>query len=664
MLRLAPFALLALALVACDRDAPTKPIASVGKVVSQAEVPSEPTNLRVEAITDSSARVRWDAVEGATDYDVNYKTAVGGRWTNEPHKGTRLYNTIYDLEPNTEYRWAVRAENKDGPSDWVFAENFTTLALTEEPEEIRPAMLELGGSVEGDRAALEAIHDALLKSTFEPDEAWRGWMTKIRIGKWQCVETNSRGRVVSLQLPCKMNQPKVKGVLPPEIGQLSHLKRLELTGYMGGSLPAEWGQLSQLEHVVLSRYLHHDKSKRLHFEERLPDEWRFLQKLRILRANTLPPQIPDWIGQLSSLEVLRWPTFESRPIPPQMGQLTNLRTLYLSFIEGPLPPELGNLSNLDTLWLTGITSGSIPPQLGQLTNLKYLALHGGASSVQPEGAPPFGGSIPAELGNLTELRWLDLYQGAWSGPLPASLGQLTKLEVMGLGGEDAQWEGELPPQWGNLINLRQIYLAGHLLEGSLPPEWANMESLQVLNLSDNFLEGSLPPEWAHFKSLEVLDLSDNLFEGWLPPQWREMESLKELNLENNELDGPLVSTWSNLSNLEVLDLSDNQLEGPIPPQWNQFKSLVVLSLDNNQLSGLLPNLTGLSTLKGISLAGNDFTPDVESQGCFSHRWYPWQLKVRTGTYRGQPTYRINVHGIYLCPGDPPPESSSDYLLGG
>ncbi len=43
--------------------------------------------------------------------------------------GTRLYNTIYDLEPSTEYRWAVRAENSDGPSDWVFAEeNFTTWA--------------------------------------------------------------------------------------------------------------------------------------------------------------------------------------------------------------------------------------------------------------------------------------------------------------------------------------------------------------------------------------------------------------------------------------------------------------------------------------------------------------------------------------------------------
>ena len=549
------FYFLTIAFVACDRDTPTKPIASApaGKMVATVDAPAEPTNLRVEAITDTSARVAWDAVEGATDYDVNYRT-LSGRWTNEPHKGTRLYNTIYDLEPNTEYRWAVRAENSDGPSDWVFAENFTTLGATE--SSVTSANLELGGSVEGDRAALEAIHDALLKSTYSSTDPWRGWMTKIRIGKWQCVKTNDQGRVVSLVLPCKDNQPRPEGLLPPEIGQLTHLKHLEIPLDLSSGLPPFIGQLTQLEHLNIGSTIS---------PLPLPDEWANLRKLRVFYAPT-PGEIPAWLGQLSELEVLNLPSWNFiRPIPPELGKLTKLRYLRTGSIEGPLPPELGQLTNLDTLKIYGITSGSIPPQLGQLTNLKYLTLHGWPKSVQPEGVPPFGGSIPAELGNLTELRWLSL-QGEWSGPLPASLGQLTKLEVMGLGGEDAQLEGELPPQWGNLINLRQIYLAGHLLEGSLPPEWANMESLQVLYLSDNFLEGSLPPEWANMESLQVLYLSDNLFEGWLPPQWREMESLKELYLENNELDGPLVSTWSNLSNLEVLDLSDNQLEGPIPPQ--------------------------------------------------------------------------------------------------
>jgi len=99
-----------------------------GKAQAALAAPPAPTNLRFEAVTDSSCTVRWDAAAGATDYDVNYKPAVGGQWTNEPHRGIRLYNTIYDLESGTEYRWAVRAENGDGPSAWVFGPNFTTLA--------------------------------------------------------------------------------------------------------------------------------------------------------------------------------------------------------------------------------------------------------------------------------------------------------------------------------------------------------------------------------------------------------------------------------------------------------------------------------------------------------------------------------------------------------
>ena len=98
-----------------------------GKAQAILAAPPAPTNLRFEAVTDSSCRVRWDAAEGATDYDVNYKPVGGGRWTNESHRGIRLYNTIHDLDPGTEYRWAVRAENGDGPSEWVFGPNFTTL---------------------------------------------------------------------------------------------------------------------------------------------------------------------------------------------------------------------------------------------------------------------------------------------------------------------------------------------------------------------------------------------------------------------------------------------------------------------------------------------------------------------------------------------------------
>ena len=124
MIRFAILSVLSVFLWACaDKPAPVAP---AGKSSASLAAPAAPTNLRFDAPTDSSCTVRWDASDGATDYDVNYKPAVGGRWTNEPHRGTGLYNTIHDLQPNTEYRWAVRAENSDGVSEWVFGPNFTT----------------------------------------------------------------------------------------------------------------------------------------------------------------------------------------------------------------------------------------------------------------------------------------------------------------------------------------------------------------------------------------------------------------------------------------------------------------------------------------------------------------------------------------------------------
>ncbi len=102
------------------------------------------------------------------------------------------------------------------------------------------------------------------------------------------------------------------------------------------------------------------------------------------------------------------------PIPPELGQLTNLVYLVLSFNElsGPIPSELGQLTNLQSLWLSfnGL-SGPIPSELGQLTNLQSLSLDDNALT----------GPIPPELGQLTNLQNLRLGNNQLTGCVPETL---------------------------------------------------------------------------------------------------------------------------------------------------------------------------------------------------------------------------------------------------
>jgi len=81
---------------------------------------------------------------------------------------------------------------------------------------------------------------------------------------------------------------------------------------------------------------------------------------------------------------------------------------------GPIPPEIGQLTNLVYIKLIKKFSGSIPPEIGQLTNLTYLNL---ASN-------DLSGPIPKEIGQLTNLTYLNLGYNDLSGPIPKEIGEL------------------------------------------------------------------------------------------------------------------------------------------------------------------------------------------------------------------------------------------------
>lgn len=165
--------------------------------------------------------------------------------------------------------------------------------------------------------------------------------------------------------------------LPVEIGQLTALTSLDLTGNKFTSLPDVIGQFPNLTSLTLTG-----------------------NSLISLSAN---------IGTLTNLTSLFLSNNQLTTLPPEIGLLKELTTLslgelrsrdpdyddptkesgeyrqhqYKNFIS-QLPSEIGKCLNLNNLNLLNNNLSDLPPQMLQLTNLKRLDLRGNHLPIPPE----------------------------------------------------------------------------------------------------------------------------------------------------------------------------------------------------------------------------------------------------------------------------------------
>ena len=349
----------------------------------------------------------------------------------------------------------------------------------------------------------------------------------------------------------------------------------------------------------------------------------------------------------------------SGTIPPQLGNLTRLDTLFLfsNQLSGSIPPDLGKLTNLTKLGLANNKlSGSIPPDLGSLTNLTELGLWGNKLS----------GSIPPELGRLIDLEWLHISDNLFSGCVPGILRDIEDSDLYELGlsfctdrdtlvalyqaTNGAKWQknfnwlsdkpigtwygvttdnsgrvveldlsenglsGTMPPELGNLTELEWLYLHSNQLSGVIPSELGRLTNLELLSLGDNRLRGVIPSELGNLTYLAVLHLRGNKLTGEIPSALSKLTNLLLLNLSDNELGGELPSELGNLTNLEWLALFENRLSGTIPPELGKLTNLRGLELWNNRLRGTIPSELGdFTSLTVLDLEGNRLNGEIPSE---------------------------------------------------
>ena len=213
-----------------------------------------------------------------------------------------------------------------------------------------------------DSLALVALYNTTNGSNWVDKSNWLNG----DVSNWFGV-TVSNGRVTELNF--RFNQ--LSGNIPPEIGQLTNLIKLDLgVNQLSGSIPTELAQLTNLTLLDLGN-------------------------------NNL-----------------------TGGLPPELEQLSKLTHFYLgnNQLTGAIPPELGNLNSLNYFFLhDNQFTGSIPPELGNL-NIIALGLNGNQ----------FTGSIPVELGLITFLNFLDLSSNLLTGSVPAAITQLMYLNEFNL----------------------------------------------------------------------------------------------------------------------------------------------------------------------------------------------------------------------------------------
>ncbi|KAF9587457.1 hypothetical protein IFM89_002638 [Coptis chinensis] len=226
------------------------------------------------------------------------------------------------------------------------------------------------------------------------------------------------------------------------------------------------------------------------------------------------------------------------------------------------------------------------------------------------------GPLPAFLGNLSRLRMLSVGTNALSGTIPKELGGLQNLRILAFGSN--YFSGSLPPQLGLLVNLEHLakldssnYIDSAGLGGEIPTELANLVNLQTMWASDNPFTGKLPDFIGNWTKLTSLRFQGNSFEGPIPSSYSSLTWLNDLRISDLSNVSSSLDFVKDMKNLTVLILRNNLLSGNIPDSFGEYEKLQRLDFSFNNLSGQIPSsLFNLNSLSYLFLGNNSLSGTI------------------------------------------------------
>ncbi|KAH1241974.1 Receptor-like protein 14 [Glycine max] len=420
-----------------------------------------------------------------------------------------------------------------------------------------------------------------------------------------------------------LSRNNIQGSIPSELGQMSLLYSLDLSGnQLSGKIPESiFGDGHPLQFLILSNNM---------FEGPILTIPNGLKTL-LLNDNGFIGRLPNSIFHASIISL----------------DVSN------NHLVGKIPGLIKNLSGLEELYLSNNHfEGSIPLELGELEHLTYLDL----SQNNLTGHVPSFANSPVEFMHLSN--------NHLSGLSKRMLNENSSLVMLDLSYNEISNNIQGLIQNLSYTRLNFLFLKGNHFIGDIPKQLCQLADLSILDLSHNNFSGAIPnclgkmpfevedsprlwrylhgwpmgrylvrnkysrfqllpyvQEKANFTSkkrtytymgsilayMSGIDLSHNKLKGNIPSELGNLTKIHTLNLSHNDLTGKIPATFSHLVQTESLDLSFNMLNGQIPPQLTTLTSLAVFSVAHNNLSGPTPEFKGqFSTFDESSYEGNPF----------------------------------------------------------
>ncbi|XP_055814352.1 receptor-like protein EIX1 [Solanum dulcamara] len=457
--------------------------------------------------------------------------------------------------------------------------------------------------------------------------------------------------------------------VPPSLGNLSNLQYLSLRAYSYpyNTVERNWVKdlnwvscLSSLKYLDISYVNLSSATLWLEFINKLPSLATLI--LQNSSLHYLPHSLPKWNMTSLSYLCLSQNYFVNSMLPKWLSNATTLEALVMEYsnIQGPISNvEWGKLCNLRKLYLgQNKLNGDISRVVEGLSSCSNMTIE-----VLTLGVNVLTGQLPNSLGHLKNLRILSISFNMVSGPVPASIEQLSRQSFTKSLCKTPSIESFIPILWkkffSNLSNewvppfslsaielrscslgpkfptwlntqkqLQWVVLSNNSISDAIPPWlWTLCSQLQYLDLSDNQIGGNLPrivnfpltyQSWtmgfyfSYYYGV-VVDLRSNRFHGLLP-LW---PNVTHLNLANNLFSGYIpLNIGHVMTKLQVLDLSGNAFIGSIPHSITRVKQLLRLDLSDNHLSGKIPDWWyDLQQLQVIDLSGNNLSGSIPPSVC-------------------------------------------------